>query len=173
MRSNHRIKAASLVEVLVVLAIVATTMVAATQITVQAMISIKNNEIVDTATGVMVQAMEIAKSPDSVKVRSAAGLVTNFKGSYYLATDATGSALWKVTDLLTPINTCDAASQYFVRIDVGDRVPPKVCLQLIIEPQVISGTTVFAIQANLVYELTGKVESLSINGFRRDAFKAI
>ncbi|MCA9379036.1 hypothetical protein KC640_01275 [Candidatus Dojkabacteria bacterium] len=171
-----KIPAFGLMEVMIVLAIVAATMVAAMQVSIQSLRVIKQNEIGDYANSVMVQALELAKSPSNVQV-SATGQVTDFQGTYQLQINSAGGAvLWKVGDNVTPItNTgCTNASPYFVDIsNINPVGSPVVCLQLIVRN--ISGISgaAYEITSHLIYTLQNEQIERSIIGYRRNKFEYV
>jgi len=107
-------KALGLVEVLIVLAIVGVTMVAAMQLTTGAFRSIRDNEITDLASGIILQGMEIAKSPQGVSLTSPGGTIFDPEGSYSLDTTQNPPMMIQQnsgSDQL--INTCNSTSPFF------------------------------------------------------------
>lgn len=163
-------------EVLIVLAIVAATMVAAMQVSIQSLRVIKQNEIGDYANSVMIKALEVAKSPANVQVSSSAQ-VTNFQGSYQLqAQGASAPVLWKISDSMVPItaNSCSNSSPYYTDISAINTVGnPVVCLQLIIRN--ISGLTgsAYEITSHLIYTIQDQQVERSIIGYRRNKFEFV
>jgi hypothetical protein len=139
---NLNLPAVSLVEVLVVLAIAATTLVTISQLTVQMLVTIKNDEINDYTTGVALQALEIVKTADDlVFTRPDAGQ-SGIYGAYRLDLVASPPTLTMVTATATstsggvpPIQECTAGSAYYVSIDaqaVGG-LSPLICMQVIVK----------------------------------------
>jgi type II secretory pathway pseudopilin PulG len=115
------LKAVSLVEVLVVLAIVAATMVSAMRLSVTSLAQIKSNEIIDYATGIMLKAIEVAKSPNTVKILGE-GTITEYDGSYSLQNSGNDVALYQQSDFVEPITTCDRGSLYYLNVDLGEHL---------------------------------------------------
>jgi len=67
-KNKKSIKGVSLVEVIVVLAIISLTIVSAMNVVIRANAIIKDNEIQDTANDIFLQAFELLRSPEPVKV---------------------------------------------------------------------------------------------------------
>lgn len=162
-----------LIEVLIVLAIVATTMLAATQITLNGMRAIKLDEIVDFANGIMVQGLEIAKSPTTVEV-VVSTVPANYNGSYRLQTNADGSSVLRLIDSSqTPITLaqCTSASNYFIRIENATGVQnPQVCLQMIVTQRQSLGLNYYEVRSRLVYNVGGQTVERDIYSYRRGSF---
>ena len=171
-----KIRGFGLMEVLIVLAIVAATMVAAMQVSIQSLRVIKQNEIGDYANSVMVKALEVAKSPSDVQV-SGTAQITNFQGSYQLQTQVgSPSVLWKVSDSVVPMtaNNCSNTSPYYTDISAVSNIGnPVVCLQLIIRN--ISGLTgnAYEITSYLIYDIQDQQVERSIIGYRRNKFEFV
>ncbi len=179
-RKHHksRYRSFSLVEVLVVLGLVATTMVAATQITVSALIKIKQNEIDDYVNGLMVKVLEAAKSPQPLTIDNGASGLATFQGSYILvipeatATQPTVSPSFKQQSLTPdPIQptTCNSSSPNYVSIpNLGTYVPPAVCIQaLVVQLTGINATPIYQITVRAVYNLSSGPVSRELLGYRR------
>ena len=63
MKHTVKLKAATLIEVLIVLGVISTTMIVAVSLIINSLYELRNNETQDAANGIMIQALEIAKSP--------------------------------------------------------------------------------------------------------------
>ncbi|MBL8014840.1 MAG: prepilin-type N-terminal cleavage/methylation domain-containing protein [Candidatus Doudnabacteria bacterium] len=166
-------KAFGLLEVLIVLAIAATTMLAATQIALDGFRSIKLNEVLDYANGLMLQALEIAKSPTDVEI-VAGTQPTNFEASYRLTTNSAGKAVMSVvTTSTTPLTVanCSTSSPYFVDANIPNITDPIICLQLTVTQRTNFGQVYYEIRSRLVYNLNGSQNERQIIGYRRDGFK--
>jgi hypothetical protein len=68
-RSLINKKAISLIEVLVVLLIASTTLLGAISLMSRSFIEIRNNELADTATGILINSSEIIKSPTNINIK--------------------------------------------------------------------------------------------------------
>lgn len=162
-----------LIEVLVVLAIVATSMLAATQITFDGLRSIKLDEVVDYVNGSMLQALEIAKSPTSVEVVGTTA-PANFDGSYRLQITPDGKgAMNRVTTATTPLTlaNCSSSSPYFVNVQESNAVQnPLVCLQLVVTQKQNLGLNYYEVRSRIVYNLAGLTVEKEIVGYRRNSF---
>lgn len=183
---NTRYKAASLVEILVVLAIVASSMVAVANVNIQAQISLKDNEIIDAANGVMIQALEVAKSPSQVSVVDPAGnlIPGNIQGYYSLdlnSGSSQGVVLRKQTFSNTKITNCNSTSPYLVdwtTNGVGatstslDPNVNNICVQVIIteEQRPLIVDTYYKIESIVIFNISDGQESNSIIGYRRDDY---
>lgn len=165
--------AVSLVEVVVVLGIIATTLVSAAQLSVRMTRTIKDNEISDFTNGVVLQALEIAKSPAAVKLASAAGGGSS-TGSYRLDRSGAQAVLWRESQTVNRITNCTSASPYRVQIADGSQQllgEALVCLQILIQPrQGAVRQSYFEIEAISVYQLSDQIVVNSGLGYRREAF---
>lgn len=166
-------KGIGLVEVLVVLALVATTMVAAAQLSVNALRSIKNNEVKDYATGLLVQALEVAKSPDDINIYTTSALAS-YNGTYSLERGPTGTGyvLSYSSPSTTQISSCASDSIYAIDISAQFNVPvPKVCLQVVITANQGLAGNYYQISATTIYTLEGETIRETVIGYRRNEFK--
>lgn len=165
-----------LIEILIVLAIIATTMLAATQISLNGIRAIKLDEVVDFANGMLLQGLELAKSPSTVRVFTLSG-ASNLNGSYRLQTASNGTTeLRMVTTTQTPLTLaqCTSSSAYFVNITGATGVTnPQVCLQLMITARTNLGVNYYEIRTRLVYNLGGQTLEREIYAYRRGAFQQI
>jgi len=174
---NSKVKtwpAVGLVEVLIVLALVATTMVAATQVTVQSLIKIKEDEVNDYVNGLMIRVLEAAKSPQTLTIDNQLTGLSDFEGSYVLTIPDEGTSTPAFTQEaieLTPIpeGSCTTSSPYSVTIpNLGNFTPPPVCLQAIVtELDGIDINPIFQITVRSVYSLSSGPVVRDIIGYRR------
>lgn len=169
-----KFSAVGLVEVLIVLALVATTMVAATQVTVQSLIKIKEDEVNDYVNGLMVRALEAAKSPQILTINNDLTGLTDFEGSYTLLVPSEGADTPSFTQEaieLTPLpeGSCTTNSPYSVTIpNLGNFTPPPVCLQVIVaELEGIDVNSIFQITVRSVYTLSSGPVVREVLGYRR------
>lgn len=162
-----------LLEVLIVLAIAATTMIAATQIALNGYRAIKVNEILDYANGLMLQALEIAKSPTDVEVVGVSQ-PPNFNASYRLSANASGKSVMSVVSTnivnITPTD-CSTSSPYFVNVNVPNVNEPLVCLQLVVTQRTNFGVIYYEIRSRMVYNLDGQANTQELIGYRRNDFR--
>jgi type II secretory pathway pseudopilin PulG len=132
--TNHSkyLPALSLVEVLVVLGLVSVSMVGIAGINVRSQIAVKDNELIDAANGIMLQALELAKSPTQLKISSTDN-TTNINGTYAIDKTQPDTLLERPSSdaILTSTSTCNTASPYFV--SVSSTNPPLICLQITFE----------------------------------------
>jgi hypothetical protein len=171
--TSHKSKnlpATSLVEVLVVLAIVASTMVAATQLSVRALIDIKQNEIEDYANSVMLKALEVAKSPSDINVTH---LVTagNYTGSYSSSLLNGKPVLYQQSPTIVGMGTCTSGSVYYTPLTgVTGVTPPLACLQVQIQPKTGLNSTYYEITSTISFQLSDQMVTKTIVGYRRNKF---
>lgn len=181
---KKRLKATSLVEVLVVLAVISLTIVFSVSLVAKARVVVKNNEIQDQANGLMIKALEIFKSPSDIFIPAEAGL-TNTAASYSFSFDKNSSVvnpdvpavepnsggttlLYQQSD--GPITICDANTNPVYRLD---RFSFPFCEQILISPKqdVLVNQTYYEIIVNVVYELNNKQVQDSIKTYRYYGFK--
>ena len=154
------IKGVSLVEVIVVLAIISLTIVSAMNVVIRANSIIKDNEIQDTANDIFLQAFEMLRSPEPVKVLqggftelSQGGVVTVYtiefensvsrKGYLKKAANQTGTS-------------CAVGGELNVETIGGVDRPYPICLRISITPVLGSGGVIssYNIAIQLSYTTT-------------------
>lgn len=173
--------AASLVEVLVVLAIIAVSMVFVAEMNVRALLIIRDNEIADTANGLLIKVLELAKSPTDVPAVDINGSpVSVFEGLYSVDNVATvnseAAVLIKQAVTGEGITTCTPDSAYWVDLsDYAAEVPSgEICMQVMVSEvaREISEQTVFLLEVKTVYNLSDGTYSNSLTGYRRGEFSS-
>ena len=180
MKRNIVKKGLSLVEILVVLAIISTSMVSVITINIRSQVLIKNNETFDLASGIMLQGLELAKSPGNVDIKSAFGqTLVDPVGKYSLSTSSGAYVQYIVKQLDTdpsidaPSFVCDNGSVYFIEVDEGEGIGrPKICAQLVINRQKrqISGEPVYQVISKLLFDTPTGIEYTEVIGYRRGGF---
>jgi uncharacterized membrane protein YgcG len=164
---SPKFNAFSLVEVLAVLALTGVVMIAFGQMLVRLTTQISRNEISDYANGIMLQAMEIAKSPTNLVINDTPAPPANFQGSYALDFDSTPNRLKLVTGTISQISTCTAGSSYQIAVEVN--LP--VCVQIIVQPGTSTGgKQYFQITTVVVYTQNGQPTVLTLSGYRHANF---
>lgn len=171
LKYNHKIKATGLVEVIVVIAILAMTMLAVVGVTTRALRQVKRNEIEDRVTGIQLRALEYIKSPIDISANNI-DLPTSTNPNYYSVNfNANNGQLVLTPQVLTqnlskqaPYN-CNSSSVYFVSgLDSGD----VVCNQIIItRPD--AGKEVYEVRSVLVYQALDEFYSKELLGYRIEA----
>ncbi len=141
---RKRLKATSLVEVLIVLAIISSTILGSMLLVSNSFVVVRQNQTEDYVNGLVVNAMEIVKSPSNVSVTDNSFTLTqNSTPVFFKLTRVNGSAyLEKTQD--TQITSCTVGSQYIISsttlsnetnvTGVTGAATPNVCLQIKIIP---------------------------------------
>lgn len=158
--------AASLVEVLVALAIVATTMVVATQLTVQALIRIKQDEIHDYVTGIVIQSLELVKSPSALKLTTLTGDKSAIQGSYRIVTGTTGNELVQDTTNIAAISSCSDGSVYLVADTTNSALVQDVCIQVVLRTDNLVNTSITEVEVRAVYQIQAQTTAITLKGYR-------
>jgi hypothetical protein len=173
---KKKLSAVSLAEVLVVLAITAVTLVSISQLTVQLLVTIKNDEVLDYTTGISIQALEIAKSAEAINLVSDTPIASP-AGFYTIDFDSVPATLRRVSALgggttSESISDCNIGSEYYVRVDVPEAgVQPVVCMQIILtEEQDSLRQSYYLIEAVSVTKLGDEVRINRLKGYRRGEF---
>jgi type II secretory pathway pseudopilin PulG len=166
--------ATSLVEVLVVLAIISTTLISVTLLVVRAMESIKKDEIADDAMGNLIKALEIVKAPSVIKVDNVQTLVAFNTSNNFSLESTTGVYFLKYrSESALTLNNCDANSPYFLSRTLGGTIKDKSvqCLQLVIIPRNLGGGKVYyEINSILVYKSLNEFKMTSLKAYRYGEF---
>lgn len=148
---KKRKKALSLVEMLVVLIIISTTVITAFGIILRSTIDIKENEVSDSINSLMVSINEAVKSPGGVPLQSftPGTFTTNIEyafkatavGNSYVLTYVPGSA---------SLTSCDSNSQFKFPISVEQSTVQDVCI--LVGIKLLSGTpTRYEVKTNTLY----------------------
>lgn len=137
---NKKLKALSLLEVIIVLGIVSMTMVSAMAVVLRANSLIKSNEVQDSANDILFQTFELLRSPDPVKVLesgfvqlSQAGLTSTYSIKFdsnrngYLAISSQNAS-----------TQCTNSSEFNVE-SINNTRPYPVCIRINITPVGSSG----------------------------------
>lgn len=178
MKFSRKFRAATLAEVLVVLAIAATTLVTIAQITVQLLVTVKNNEVIDYTTGIAIQALEIAKNAEDIIVTSSVDF-SRVDGSYSIDLDANPAVLTRKDGQTgfgsDSITDCTVGSPYYIDVDIAGQVTggtnPNVCLQILITQATSTvDQQYYQVEAVTVTVLGNETIVDSIVGYRRGDF---
>lgn len=161
----NKYKGGSLIEVLVILAITAVSMVGIAGVNNRTLIAIKDNETLDNANGVMVQALEVAKSPARLPISGLTGV-----GRYSL--DYTTNSLNRLADGepdLTATSDCSVGSPYYVSIADPDDSGRNICLQLTVvqRPRVLGGLNYYEITSRVLFYLSNGPVLNQLVAYRR------
>ncbi len=172
---NKPKKAATLTEVLIVLGIISTTLVASLALIVNSMIKIKQNEIQDTANGVMIKGLELAKSPKNIAISELPrnGGSTEVNTFYRITSSSVGASvlLEKVEEGTSSLNQgCTSTSPYNIKtspvlsqLNAGY----DICLQLNI---VYLSSNTYKITSQAVYTFLNRSQTSFITGVRYASF---
>ncbi len=165
-------KASSLAEVMIVLGIISTAMVASISIMVNSLIRIRVNDIEDSANTILIQALEIAKSPTQLRVNADLSTIP-YDSSVFLALGDNDRLQIQrghsvQGNLINP--DCNTSSVY----NVNDLLPEdvsassQICIQLeVTRRRGINDNDVYEITARSKYVVPGgDIRSNVITGFR-------
>lgn len=173
-------KGASLVEVIIVLAIVSLTIVSSMSLVARTRIEIKNNEIEDKISDILLKAMEAMKKPGEV-VLTGATTFTPGRGYYFsLKQDLTGVYSLELQRFASPLPTQSGTFQFS---DVCTPNNPfyltdsknfNYCQQVEItqiQSAVIPNEQLYKITTTLIYGLSGQSKSETLVTYRYEGFK--
>lgn len=181
-------KASSLIEVIIVLAIVSFTIIAAMSLVARTRLEIKNNELQDTANELLLKALEGVKSPSKTVISGSPSLTgsnpyyfsltQSVNGNYVLNyLGATGfTPLPRESGKYTFDSVCNANSPFYPR-DLGDSTF-KYCQQVaitVITPilRAVTAKELYKIETTIVYQISGETKSETLTTYRYDGFKKI
>jgi len=156
---GKNLKALSLLEVMVVLAIISMTMISAMTVVLRANAVIKSNEIQDTANDILLQAFELFKAPDDVKVLQGGFAELSQYGTsttYSLGFENSVLRNGYLKKALTADNSCNNSSEFNIKPQGNLDRPYPICLRVAITPigSVATGATRYNITLTLTYSLT-------------------
>lgn len=177
MSLSHKIykKAASLTEVMIVLGVISTVMVASVTIMINSMVRIRINEIEDAANSAMILALEITKSPANVRYNvdvDDSGLFPYDIPQYFSISNLEGNNMLIYRPGHGVMTACNGT--LLDRYDVSFLLPEDIsqnsviCIQVEVTPRRgINDTRIYEIVVRAIYEIPGgEVRSNVIQGFR-------
>lgn len=186
---KRELKATSLVEVLVVMGIIATTIIGSMVLVAGSLVTVRNNQTEDYVNGILINAIEVSKSPSNLFVNDDSFLQTGGSSvSYFRFTnDGTNAILQRTFD--GDLTQCGDQSQYLITNRILDVVPipgaaptqqqeenvlfvnPTVCLQVQITPQPVTQSYLMRIKS--VYQVQGETFTTTVQSQRYESFKKI
>lgn len=168
-------KGVSLIEVMIVLGIVSTALVASISIIARSLIEVRINEIEDSVNTSLIQTMEIIKSPQDISVAGNPRL-TSYGTPNYFKLNTTGNENVITYDGANQgeIQTCDSNSFYASEYLISSGIDSfNLCLQVIITPINNNGVIYYNIEAKAIYDLpTGEAVN-TYRGLRFNSFSNI
>ena len=156
-------KASTITEVLIVLGIISVTVIVAVNVIIKTLVEIKSNEIDETANAIMLEAMEVAKSPAAVLISdddiTRAGLGSSL---YYTLSKEGGEKFLK--QVQNPeLTECGASSDYYYNLEDSPSKKSSFCLQVIITK---AGEERYQVVSKVVYNSSGEDRFNFIRGTR-------
>lgn len=171
-------KAASLVEVLIILAVISTTVIASTTIAVNSQRTLIENERTQTANGVLIQALEIIKSPAQIAVVNPDFFPNT--PSYYRLTQSEDRYVLASVDDRAFIDDCTVNSTFQVSSRlVQEPVNFPLCIMVEITSQPAPRDTAFdtdtfyEIRVQLLYQQRSELQQTILQGIRYEEFITI
>ncbi len=168
-------KAASLAEVMIVLGILSTVLVASVSVLVNSMLRISINDLEDAANTIMIQALEISKSPVDVLVSDLSIQEAGFETTQNFSLDITdeGNVLQRQSE--GALTECTPNSVYNINSQVRDiQTKSNICLQVRITPlEGLDGIRVYRLESEVVFRTPKETRSNSIIGFRYRQFTTL
>lgn len=169
-------KALSLIEMLVVLVIISTTVITAFSLILRSNLEIKENEVADSTNSLMVSISEAIKSPGGVPISGfVPGTFTpdieyafkvTAQGNSYVLTYVAGSA---------SLTTCDSNSQFKYPVSVDQNTVRDVCVLVGIK-KTSANANRFEVKTNTIYSLvssSGAPISSYLVSYRYSTFELI
>ncbi|MCA9381298.1 hypothetical protein KC678_03465 [Candidatus Dojkabacteria bacterium] len=164
---NKRKKAATLAEVMIVLGVISTAMVASISIMINSLVRIKINDIEDTANSVMIKALEAAKSPATLSLSQDISAIA-VNSSVFFALDESSSLQIQLNDVVN--TSCTSQNKYNVSVLLPDDVSSssEICVQVEIIPRFgVNSKRIYEIIVRSFYVLpSGDVRANVIKGYR-------
>ena len=169
-------KALSLIEMLVVLVIISTTVITAFSLILRSNLDIKENEIADTTNSLMVSISEAIKSPGGVPISGFTLGSFNTGQEYAFKVAAQGNSFVLTYVPGTPsLTTCDSNSQFKYPVSVDQNTVRDVCV-LVGITKTSNDTNRFQVKTNTVYSLvssSGAPISSYLISYRYNTFELI
>lgn len=161
-----------MVEILVAIAVFGTAIVSATAFTIKSLRIVKDNELRDQATGIMVRTLEYVKS-DAIN-SDVIGVPAGQTNTRYFAIEGDpanpNSGVLKLDEKIgasaTPLseaNCQDSNSVYYVDVNATKDTSFLLCNQIILTGTVGNN---YQVTSTVVYKLSDKYEISELNGFK-------
>ena len=167
LKNQKNKKAASLAEVMIVLGIISTAMVASVSVMINSLINIRVNEIEDSANYALIQALEIAKSPTGL-VFSSDISSRPINSSVFLSLESDKKLT--ISSGNQALTTCSENSVYNIKklLASSISVTSNICVQVEMIPRNgIGGEKIYEIIARSAFVLpSGKDRANVIRGYR-------
>jgi|GEM_PF-6458547 len=171
LKFNKKLFATGLVEVIVVLAILATTMVSIVIVTTRGLRQVKRDEIEDRAVGLQLRSLELAKSPATLTlpIKLQTGDIKNYYLQFPDASNAQGEVhpieAVKSGDLT--LDNCSLNSEYHVVLE-NTAKGEMYCNQMRIELKSASGKNYYEVKSIIVYKSINGFEKKELLAYRRE-----
>jgi hypothetical protein len=193
LNNNKNLRATSLVEVLVVMGIIATTIVGSMVLVASSLVTVRNNQAEDYVNGLMINALEIIKSPSNVFVNDDTFIQGGTAPAYFKLThNGTNAVLERTFD--GSITDCNEQSQYLVTSTLAttgetrtsptgepgtpsnttNDVPlgnPVVCLQVQINPQ--GDRVTYEVIIKSIYKIQNDTFTSTVRSQRYETFQRV
>lgn len=187
---NKRLRATSLVEVLIVLAIISSTILGSMLLVSNSFVVVRQNQTEDYVNGLVVTAMEIVKSPSNIFVTDDSFVATqNSTPVFFKLSRVNGTAYLERTQD-TQITTCATGSQYIISAELTQTrnttpgatatlaTTPPVCVQVKIIP--VQGSVLpngiqsyYQMTVIAVYNIDNKPIIVTFQSNRYETFKKV
>lgn len=171
-------RASSLIEVLVVMAIIGTTIISAMSLAANSLINVRNNELEQYANTILIKTVEKLKSPTDIRV-SGVDLTRSQTGQtyYYKLTETSGVLLLEQDIFQTRLpDTCASGTAYYFQPSTipEDSFTTPVCIQVRIKPSVTTqGRRFYEIFSTIVYPIGPDTTVSTMKVFRYTDFQNI
>lgn len=160
-------KASSLLEVLIVIGIISTTLVVSTNLVIKSLTQVRINELEDRATNVLVKGMEVAKAPTAIVADTIPDQI-NTTYSYSIVENPNGNFFENQQGRLTD---CNPGNDYEINFGLIDSENDIACLEVSVTPRGNSDIDYYEVNAVIIY-LSGQYEYSNIlKGIRYDDFE--
>ncbi len=183
---NKKLKATSLTEVMIVLGVISTALVASISVLASSIARIKANEIEDSANSFMLQAVELSKSPSPLVLSNGSLNTITQSGSgsqfyFSLAEDSRNNKYLK-QETRVDLTECTATSPYNItRLLDQSTASAQVCLRVKITPRTSVPGAVgsrnqkrfYEIESKVVFVLPQETRSNTILGYRYNEFQEL
>lgn len=168
-----KLQASSLAEVLIVLGIISTTIIASTSLVINSLVTVRENEISDAANGLLVQTVEIIKSPSNIYVSDNIFTSGSVGQTYYFRLKEGSNSSASFLEYISggsPINTCTASSPYYKSLNLNNNTSVNSCLQIQIKPVKANTKVNYEITALIVYNIRSDTQIRYLRAYRTESF---
>ncbi len=162
---NKKYKANSLVEVIVVIAILSMTMISIVIVSTRSIRQVKKNELIDKSIALQLRSIEYAKTPNTLPVLDTMQNGDTKKFKIVISQNEGIEFVEATSGQDLTLDNCSASSEYFVDFENDDTLD-TFCNQIVISAKDGASGLYYEIHSKIVYWVMDHFEESEMLGYR-------